>query len=997
MSGGAQKSYFGCADHLDENQPNWCYVRGGVRCAAAVKASSNDGAAWRSCEALSRDVCEEYDDSSMVIAELAEGASLLSPQDLADKLMRLSRSHSRCTECAFATIASTCGDLCLRYQLHVNLIEKLPLTACLPELAARLRKDHAARFMKAVETLDPFSLSAWSLRLDISDLFIPLRGYKQPVYQGLRTSRYMVKPPSSDGGEIWAISTLIDGDGNVGGNEAIAWLDINLATIRLADPSASEPVPMLLDTRLGRCGATFRTAKKPSMTDSVLNFISPEGSEPSSPLNIACWLAMVLGPHATAHAAEPPTNVRLTVELPPDMGELEMVSDLVVASGMIVVLRGHDNVLRVGEYQLRVHDGAQLIVERIRIADSVRSSAFVVLESGFLRLTNSTIHSCSTHLRARDSSGYMAAGGAVFSKGTVQIGSSSLTNNTASAATGGNVFGGAIYSGGPGSRLTLHDTQLDENNADWRDGAEMSRGGAIFAASSIVEINSTLVHASTAYHSGGGLALKDCKHVRIEDTELSDNSASTAGGVWAINSDVSFRGLKLLNNVADRRHGKDEGFGTADASGGGMTIGQLSNVRIVQSELAGNRAVNSASFTQGGAVYMYDRSSVDILDTAVTRNAVIEGATSAGGAIFLTGNSSLHILRCNVEHNMARAKEGCAGAGFAQGGAISVDSPARVYIVDSSFRFNNVSGRSESRSAARGGAIFVQEGAISMDVHSTRMLGNGIYSPFAECSGGTIFGSKGAVVTLASGSSILKSRVQCASSSGGGVWTSAVFVIAGAEVSQNEARADGDNGVALGGAFYMEAPGLTTITNSIFEENVARISRIDADKEFGAKSANGGILYIRPDARARLSGCFLRQNAAGGAGKYFYSSKVEAAKYADKGFEELAGSAMLIYSEGAATLINCTAVQADDGMTVSTVEHPVWWWIVIRGGSLVLKHSVFSDHTEHVFDPCPYVGNDKCDVPSSCSRGDWVDCRKAPPQTEQNALGRFLIPERPRY
>ena len=106
---------------------------------------------------------------------------------------------------------------------------------------------------------------------------------------------------------------------------------------------------------------------------------------------------------------------------------------------------------------------------------------------------------------------------------------------------------------------------------------------------------------------------------------------------------------------------------------------------------------------------------------------------------------------------------------------------------------------------------------------------------------------------------------------------------------------------------------------------------------------------------------------------------------------------MHIYSEGVTTLINCTAVQATDGVTVIPVEHPVWWWFVISGGSLVLKHSVFSDYTEHVFDPCPYVGNDKCDVPSSCSRGDWVDCRKAPPQTEQNALGRFLIPERPRY
>jgi hypothetical protein len=125
--------------------------------------------------------------------------------------------------------------------------------------------------------------------------------------------------------------------------------------------------------------------------------------------DVACWLARFFGPQALAGSPATPT----TLELPFGVGPIFLLSDVVVLQQSTLEIIGNGNTIVVGTRQVRVFENATLTLESIIVAESVESSAVVVI-GGSLILRNSTIRDCRTSINFLNPDGMLEArGGAV--------------------------------------------------------------------------------------------------------------------------------------------------------------------------------------------------------------------------------------------------------------------------------------------------------------------------------------------------------------------------------------------------------------------------------------------------------------------------------------------------------------------------------------------------------------------------------------------------------
>jgi hypothetical protein len=96
---------------------------------------------------------------------------------------------------------------------------------------------------------------------------------------------------------------------------------------------------------------------------------------------------------------------------------------------------------------------------------------------------------------------------------------------------------------------------------------------------------------------------------------------------------------------------------------------------------------------------------------------------------------------------------------------------------------------------------------------------------------------------------------------------------------------------------------------------------------------------------------------------------------------------MHIYSEGELTLDGCTMSDDVGQQAMGSFRYTMWWWIVAERGTVELRGGAFVASAR--FDPCGSANDGRCDVPGSCTAGDYADCGTA---SSAAARGYFFDP-----
>ena len=131
-------------------------------------------------------------------------------------------------------------------------------------------------------------------------------------------------------------------------------------------------------------------------------------------------------------------------------------------------------------------------------------------------------------------------GGAIYNeKGQVTIDTSTFSNNT------GTRDGGALYSKGGESIVTITDTTFSSNQTTDQD------GGAIFIESGTLTLIRVTLNGNVAGRNGGGLWTKDAT-TTLTNVTVSGNSApgDEGGGIRAEKGIVQLNNVTLANNSA---------------------------------------------------------------------------------------------------------------------------------------------------------------------------------------------------------------------------------------------------------------------------------------------------------------------------------------------------------------------------------------------------------------------------------------------------------------
>ena len=216
----------------------------------------------------------------------------------------------------------------------------------------------------------------------------------------------------------------------------------------------------------------------------------------------------------------------------------------------------------------------------------------------------------------------VAAGGDLTLRGVV------LRNGDAAGGSGGAVL---VRAGGG---LTVSQSVLDGNHADWS-------GGAILGAGARVTVLDTTLSRNSALSAGGALLVVG--KLSISRSHLVGNRATSGGAVGALLGTLTIRDSLLSANAARGPGGAiDNEFGTAVVSG---------------TTMAGNAA------DSGGGVY--NTGALVLADSTVTGNA------AAVGAGVFNHHDRAAIVNATLAGNRASVA-GDGGAVYNEGGAFRI-------------------------------------------------------------------------------------------------------------------------------------------------------------------------------------------------------------------------------------------------------------------------------------------------------------------------------------
>jgi hypothetical protein len=562
-------------------------------------------------------------------------------------------------------------------------------------------------------------------------------------------------------------------------------------------------------------------------------------------------------------------------------------------------------------------------------------------------------------------------GGAIYANGpgaVLNIVRSKMTNNSA-VSEAGSAAGGALYLWN-GVSSEILSSELTQNVARSLGANKGSSGGALYIGwSHRVNVAGCTIERNAAEApndggaSGGGLqadcgGMMDCQ-LNVTNTTVVRNRAQAAGAYAGGLSIDQHPSVQIVRSRINQNTAEGGGLAASSgqASGGGLCLSTKSVATIVDTELAGNVANGNQFSASGGAMSLASGSQATLDRTVVRDNAAEAGGlVSEGGAFFLR-QSALAISDSNLLRNAA-----LHGTKESRGGLISLLAPSNLRIMACAVLENSATSAAPGARCSAG-AIYADDGASHLSIVASRVANNLAFCPDVSSAGGAVYAGKQSRLQL-SDSEVDGNRVEGGSAEGGAIWCSGEsLTMSNVSLVANAARANGTDAAAIGGAIFQQAT-RAELVDCRLVDNRARI-------EGRAIRASGGALHVAQGARASLLRCSLRHNAAGGRGAYQSYLSFAAALA-----EQRASSAMHIYSEGQLTLDGCTMSDEIGQRAMDSFRYTMWWWIVVEKGSVELRGSTFDASAR--FDPCRYVNDGYCDVPTDCPSGDYTDCGTTP-------------------
>ncbi len=201
-------------------------------------------------------------------------------------------------------------------------------------------------------------------------------------------------------------------------------------------------------------------------------------------------------------------------------------------------------------------------------------------------------------------------GGGIRNQGLLTLQDVNLSNNT---AAGG---GGAIFSFGAGSTLTISNSKFDSNSANGALG-----GGAIFNGSVTTITGSTLSNNASAAN-GGAISNLGSSSLTLTESTVKGNNATTGkgGGIYNTSTATIVRSTISENLASD-------GGGLAN-----VNFSVTTSASLLLTTLSGNSASN-----RGGGIFSDVGTATLIVDSTIALN----GAAASGGGIFQQGTVSI--------------------------------------------------------------------------------------------------------------------------------------------------------------------------------------------------------------------------------------------------------------------------------------------------------------------------------------------------------------------
>jgi hypothetical protein len=250
-------------------------------------------------------------------------------------------------------------------------------------------------------------------------------------------------------------------------------------------------------------------------------------------------------------------------------------------------------------------------------------------------------------------------GGAIFSRGRLNIANSVITGNSAS----GDGSGGGVFS----------NFYLGVANSTISGNAAYYGGGGIYNESGVVVLTDSTIGGNSA-QLGGGI-FNHIGSMTVTASTISGNSAVNGGGVYNADATLTISSSNIISNSA----------GHTNISSGGGILNEGSTLTLMTSTVSGNSAADSGGGIDGiSDIVRNIPGAITVSDSTLTANSANYGAG------ILNAKSSLTVANSTITGNNA-------GPGsFSFGGGVECGYHSTNTIVDSTISGN---------SASRGGGI----------------------------------------------------------------------------------------------------------------------------------------------------------------------------------------------------------------------------------------------------------------------------------------------------
>ncbi len=449
-------------------------------------------------------------------------------------------------------------------------------------------------------------------------------------------------------------------------------------------------------------------------------------------------------------------------------------------------------------------------------------------------------------------------GGAAWLSGVGSVTFDSMTF-TSNASDGNG--GGAIFT--QVATLTVNDSTFGSNDANGPSGS----GGAIYIADGSVSIATSTFNTNEANRGGGGINI-EAGTLDLVGTDFTGNVAGPTGSaspgnggalrVGGIGVTVIVSGGTVQSNQAAQ-----EGGGFWNQAGSSLTVQSAAN--FVSNQAKGNAA------DDGGGALFNNGGTLTVLNSTFTNNRA-SGSAGSGGAIFTAGGL-LDVRNSALKTNDAIRAGGAIEVfgGTAELRGVTLGGPL---VPD-----KNTAGRNGTGNPGNGAGLHISGG-----IGTTVLVSGGlIQNNEAFNSGGGIWNSGAAELTIENGTQIINNFALGASSTsgGGGIFSDGgTLTIRDAFIGDNQST-----GAAARGGGIFSTGGNLTISGSTISGNQAQrsgggievtignvlitgssINSNEAGYNFGANPGNGGGIHAEGIARIEIRSSAVSNNTADKSG-----------------------------------------------------------------------------------------------------------------------------------